>query len=94
MSTRPCTGAPAPEGRVVCLFRSDLNRSSNAKVDRIMTKQEVIKYYMDERDRVQAALSRATAGGDLAEEEIAEFRSDLEDDLRHANEMVEYWQSE
>ena len=60
-----------------------------------MTKQEVIKYYTDERDRVQAALNRATGGGsDLAEDEIAEFRSDLEDDLRHANEMVDYWQSE
>ncbi len=61
-----------------------------------MTKQEVVKYYTDERDRVQAALTRATAGGssDLAEDEIAEFRADLEDDLRHANEMIEYWQSE
>lgn len=60
-----------------------------------MTKQEVIKFYIEERDRVQAALNRAAAsGGDLAEEEIAEFRSDLEDDLRHANEMIEYWQSE
>ena len=60
-----------------------------------MTKQEVIKFYTEERDRVQAALNRVSAGGgDLAEEEIAEFRSDLEDDLRHANEMIEYWQAE
>jgi hypothetical protein len=64
-------------------------------VDRIMTKQEVIAFYTEERDRVQAALNRVSAGGgDLAEEEIAEFRSDLEDDLRHANEMIEYWQAE
>jgi hypothetical protein len=67
-------------------------------VDRIMTKQEVIKYYTDERDRIQNVLSRATAGGGSAgaldDEEVAEFRADLEGDLQHANEMIDYWQSE